>query len=67
VVLVRAIAWQALSDKRTLLGFPIVLGATVEVGDTWVRWRSQPRRVRTKMPRTALHRAGSKARRKRMR
>lgn len=40
VVLVRAIAWHALSQKRTLLGFPIFLGASLELGDTWAQSES---------------------------
>ncbi|MCY2959468.1 MAG: patatin-like phospholipase family protein [Planctomycetota bacterium] len=35
VLLVRAIAWQALTNERTLLGFPVFVGGTLEAGNTW--------------------------------
>lgn len=37
LLLVRATAWQALSDERSVLGFPLFLGATLETGNTWAQ------------------------------
>ncbi|MBL8862453.1 MAG: patatin-like phospholipase family protein [Planctomycetes bacterium] len=40
VLLARVVAWQALSNERSLLGFPLFLGATLEAGHTWAQSNS---------------------------
>ena len=36
-LLVRATAWHAFSDERSVLGFPLFLGGTLEAGRTWAQ------------------------------
>lgn len=37
LLLVRAIAWHAFSDQRSVLGFPLFAGASLEAGNTWAQ------------------------------
>jgi NTE family protein len=40
LLLARMTAWQSLSAKRTLLGFPLFVGGTLELGSTWTEAES---------------------------